>query len=183
MLLLAKNKFLCDDEWRAHFIIDKHVFLKSHVGGWPGFKGPRVVKFTQLINDHVVFKRRKRKGEDEENCSYMLSIWLQLLNSQQHCGPSLGPAEAERQFLLLSVQLPATAQPPLSTPDGSWYASPSFLSCLAKYVLGWRTRMLTTMWCSPDLAWKQLVMKIIFSFKLVLTWDPELIGEGKPSKS
>lgn len=61
-MYLQKNKFLWNDEWRAHFLIDNHVFLKSHVGGWPGFKGPRVMKFTQLINDHVSVQTEEEKG-------------------------------------------------------------------------------------------------------------------------
>lgn len=66
---LQKNKFLWNDEWRAHFLIDNHAFLKSHIGGWPGFKGPRVMKFTQLINDHVSVqteggrKKKRRWGK------------------------------------------------------------------------------------------------------------------------
>lgn len=58
---LQKNKFLWNDERSAHFLIDNHVFLKSHVGGWPGFKGPRVTKFTQLINDHVSVQTQEEK--------------------------------------------------------------------------------------------------------------------------
>lgn len=32
-MYLQKNKLLWNDEWRAHFLIDNHVFLKSRVGG------------------------------------------------------------------------------------------------------------------------------------------------------
>lgn len=126
------------------------------------------------------FKRREggKKKEDEENCSNMVSIWLQLLNPRQHCGPSLGPAEAERQFLLLSVQLPATEQPPLSTPDGSWYESASFLSCVAIFstqgnlcVIHWTV----SKWLSA--------FNVILYYETFIVWSQELSrGQREPTR-
>lgn len=95
------------------------------------FKDPTLMKLTQFANDHVSVKmeegRENNLKKEDGNCSYMVYVWLQLLNPRQHCRPSLGPTETERRLLLLSVQLLAAAQPPLSTPDRSWYASASFL--------------------------------------------------------
>lgn len=132
--ICKKKKKKVSAEWRMVGSFSYRQPCIFEIACWQltRFQGPEGHEIHSIHKWSCQRSNGGRKRGDEENCSYMVPIRLQLLNPWQHCGPSLVPTEAERLFLLLSVQLPAAVQPPLSTPDRSRYVSASFLCSQGK---------------------------------------------------